>query len=122
MILNELHYAKVEEIEPNIVEVIANIGVEITLEDIEFMEKGFLEKFPGPYAELVNRVNDYSHTLDSLEKACNLKNCIAVAILVKNSLSFHAANIHKEYAGKIQVFVNKEEALVWLRAMLKQST
>ena len=121
MILDELHYATVEEIEPNIVEVIANMGVEVTLEDIELMEKGFLEKFTGPYAELVNRMNTYSHTHDSLEKACNLKNCIAVAILVKSNISFHAANIHKDYAGKIQVFMNRDEALTWLRAMLKKS-
>jgi len=120
MILDELHYATAEEIEPNIVEVIANKGAEITLEDIELLEKGFLEKFTGPYAELVNRMNSYSHTHESLEKACNLKNCIAVAILVQSKLSFHAAKIHEIFAGKIQVFVNRDEALTWLRASLKQ--
>ena len=63
MLLDELSFAKVIEIEPNIVEVIAHKGVEVTRDDMEVMEKGFLEKDSERYCELVNRINEYFHRI-----------------------------------------------------------
>lgn len=120
MILDELPFATVKEIEPNIVEVTAHEGVEITSQDMELMEKGFLQKFNGKYCELVNRVNQYSHTHDSMNKATSLKNCAAVAILVYGKTSEIFAGIHNQYEGNIQLFTVKEEALIWLREQLKK--
>ena len=119
MILDELSFAAVKEIEPNIVEVVAHKDIEITRENMELMEKGFLEKFSGQYCELVNRLNEYSHTHASMEVATNLKNCAAVAILVHGKNSEQIADLHKLYSVNVQVFMNRDEALVWLRAKLK---
>ena len=121
MILDELSYATVKEIEPKIVEVIAHKGVEITKEDMDLMEKGFLEKYGERYCELVNRINEYSHTHASMEIATNLKNCAAVAILVHSKNSKAIADLHTVYSDNVQVFMDRDEALVWLRAELKES-
>ena len=121
MILDELSFAVVKEIEPNIVEVIAHKDIEITRENMELMEKGFLEKFSGQYCELVNRQNEYSHTHASMEIATNLKNCAAVAILVHRNNSQQVADLHKLYSVNVQVFMNRDDALVWLRTKLKES-
>jgi hypothetical protein len=121
MILDELPFATVQEIEPNIVEVIAHKGAEITRQDMDLMEKGLLEKYGGPYCELVNRVNDYSHTHESMVKATNLKNCAAVAILVHGRISEKSAYIHRLYEGNFRVFTNRDKARSWLRERLKQS-
>ena len=119
MILDELSFAVVKELESNIVEVIAHKGIEITRENMELMEKGFLEKFSGQYCELVNRLNEYSHTHASMEVATNLKNCAAVAILVHRKNSEQIADLHKLYSDNIQVFMNRDEALGWLRTKLE---
>ncbi len=121
MILNNLSFGTAQEVEPNIVEIIANEGVEVTNACIEHLEAGLIEKYNRAYAILVNRVEEYSHTHSSMEKIAKLKNLAAIAVVVYNSRSVEIAGIHGLYMDKIRVFEDKDKALVWLRAMLEKS-
>ncbi len=115
MMLAEFTYGIIREVEPNIMEIIINEGVELSSQHIEQIELGLLEKYSGLSALLVNRVNSYSHTHESMQKIPELRNIAALAVVVYSDASAHAAKLHGLFQDNVQVFDNKESALVWLR-------
>jgi hypothetical protein len=122
MILDQLSFGTFQEIEPNIVEIIVDEGVDIDGRHIEQIEVGLLEKYDSSYALLINRLHAYSHTHVSMQKVAELKNLAAIAIVVYSDISRHAAMIHKVFQNNVQVFDEKDSALVWLRASMKKSS
>lgn len=118
MKLDQLEFGSFWEIEPKILEIIINEGVELRREHIERIEEGVLEKFSDKYALLINRVNSYSHTHDSMLRVAKMKNLTALAIVVYSDKAQHAAMVHRIYQDNIRVFDDKEEALSWLRETL----
>lgn len=121
MKLDDLTFGTFREIEPNIIEIIINEGVELSRQHIERIEERLLEKYGGMYALLINRVNSYSHTLDSMQKVAKLRNLTALAIVVYSEVSVHAARIHHLYQDNVQVFEDKESATAWLRDSIQKS-
>ena len=121
MILDDLTFGSFREIEPNILEIIINEGVELNSQHIERVEEGLLEKYDSAYALLINRLNSYSHTLDSMKKVSKLRNLAALAIVVYSRVSSHVAAIHRLYQDNIQVFEDKNSAMAWLRDSMQKS-
>lgn len=115
MILDELTFGIFREIEPGIMEIIIDEGIELGLTHIEKIEAGLLEKYSNAYALLINRLNSYSHTLESMQKVAKLQNLAAIAIVVYSDTSKHTANIHHLYQNNLQVFEERDRAIVWLR-------
>jgi hypothetical protein len=115
MILDDLDFGEFREIEPNIIEVIINEGVELRRSHIDLIEKGMLEQYDCPYACLVNRVNAYSHTHASMERVASMRNITRLAILVYSSVAKHAAEVHKLYQDNVRVFDDRDKAILWLR-------
>lgn len=122
MILDELTFGTFREIEPGIMEIIANEGIELDLKHIEQIEEGLLEKYSGAYALLINRVHSYSHTLESMQKVAKLRNLAALAIIVYSDLAEHAAKIHRLYQNNVQVFDDKDEAIDWLKNSIQKTS
>lgn len=122
MILDELTFGIFREIEPGIMEIIVNEGVELSSEHIERIEEGLLEKYSNAYALLINRVNSYSHTHASMQKVATLRNLAALAIVVYSDVSKHAAMIHRLYQDNLQVFDDKDTATAWLRDSMRMNT
>lgn len=118
--LENLEFGTFREIEPNILEIIINKGVQLDLAKIQEIEKGLLEKYKNPYALLVNRVNSYSHTHESMEKVANLRNLAGIAILVYTDFSRHTAMVHTLYQDNVRVFDDREEAVTWLMNILNK--
>ncbi|HUT65707.1 MAG TPA: hypothetical protein VMZ05_06110 [Spirochaetota bacterium] len=121
MILDDLPFGTFQEIEPNILEIIINEGVELDRDHIERIEEGLLEKYSGAYALLIDWVNSYSHKHDSMEQVVRLQNVAAVAIVIYSEASGTAANIHRLYMDNGQVFEDKARAMTWLRDVMKKS-
>lgn len=119
MILDDITFGTFREIEPCIMEIIVNEGVELSGQHIERIEAGLLEKYDRAYALLINRVNSYSHTLDSMKKVARLRNLVALAIVVYRVGSKHAAKIHQVYQDNVQIFADKESAVAWLRESMQ---
>jgi hypothetical protein len=122
MILDELTFGIFREIEPGIMEIIVNEGVELSSEHIERIEEGLLEKYSNAYALLINRVNSYSHTHASMQKVASLRNLVALAIVVYSDVSKHAAMIHRLYQDNLRVFDDKDTATAWLRDSMRMNT
>ncbi len=116
MKLEDLTFGSYREIEPKIVEVIINEGVELDDKMIKQAETALLDTFgQTPYALLVSRIYPYSHSMGSLTKVPKMANLAAIAIVVYSELSKHTARIHKIYQENVRVFDNKEDALIWLK-------
>jgi hypothetical protein len=116
MILDELTFGIFREIEPGIIEIIINEGIELGAKHIEKTEAGLLEQYKSAsYALLINRVNQYSHTFESIQKVAKLKNLAALAIVVYSDISKHAAKIHLMYQDNLRVFDDRQKAIAWLR-------
>jgi uncharacterized protein (DUF2384 family) len=122
MILNNLTFGTFQEIEPNIVEIIVDEGIELSDRHIEQIETGLLEKNDNSYALLINRLNSYSHTHASMQKVARLKRLVAIAIVVYSDISEQVAKIHQVLQDNVRIYQNKDSAIVWLKETIKNST
>jgi protein-tyrosine-phosphatase len=122
MILNNLSFGTFQEIEPNIVEIIVDEGIELSDRHIEQIETGLLEKYDNSYALLINRLNSYSHTHASMQKVARLKRLVAIAIVVYSDISEQVAKIHQVLQDNVRIYQNKDSAIVWLKETIKNST
>jgi hypothetical protein len=121
MKLEDLDFGDFKEIEPQIVEVIINEGVVLDGDKIQRVEEGFLEKYSNRYALLVNRINRYSHTHESMMRVSRLKNLAGMAILVYEDFAKQVALIHELYQQNVSVFDDRGKAIAWLRNILEKS-
>lgn len=115
MLLGELPFGTFEEVEPKIMEITINQGVQVSEKNIEEIEQGLLEKYQDKYALLINRKNAYSHGHESLARIGELKNVSSIAILVYSETSLMAAKIHLVYSKNVQIFTDRNSAINWLR-------
>ena len=122
MKLEDLEFGDFKEIEPQIVEVIINEGIALDGEKIQRIEERLLEKYSNRYALLVNRINHYSHTHESMMKVSRLRNLVGIAILVYEDFAKQVAAIHELYQRNVAVFDDREKAITWLRNLLKETS
>jgi hypothetical protein len=120
MLIDEIAYSTFHEISPNIMEIIVHEGEEITGERVIETHKAVYEKFNAPYALLINRINTYSHTRDSLLRISEEKNVIAFAIIVYSKTSRITAKIHTLFQDNVRIFDSKPSAIKWLRNIMNE--
>jgi len=120
--MEDLKFGDFKEIEPEIVEIIINEGVVLDADKIQIIEERLLEKYSNRYALLVNRINHYSHTHESMMKVSRLRNLAGIAILVYQDFAKQVAAIHELYQRNVAVFDDREKAITWLRNLLKETS
>jgi len=122
MILDYLNFGTFNEIEPNILEMIIDDGVELDRAKLTIVAAGLYEKFQkNSYAILANRQNIYSHTKSSIDVYANLKNLKGMANLINLDGSDHEDSSAKSLAGLARSFQNRDEAISWLKETLGQA-
>ena len=119
MKLEDLEFGDFKEIEPRIVEIIINEGAVLDADKIQMIEDRLLEKYSDRYALLVNRINHYPHTHESMMKVSRLRNLTGIAILVYEEFAKQVAAIHELYQRNVAVFNDREKAVTWLRNLVK---
>ncbi len=117
---HNLSFGNFNEIEPNVLEIIAHEGAVITKSNIIQLEEYLYEKYPTKFSLLINRVFSYSHEFGSMEQMSKVKNLAALAIVVQNPSKAEAAKIHKLFVKNVKVFFKKSEAIKWLMKMMEQ--
>jgi protein-tyrosine-phosphatase len=122
MILNNLSFGTFQEIEPNIVEIIVDEGIELSDRHIEQIETGLLEKYDNSYALLINRLNSYSHTHASMQKVARLKRLVAIAIVVYSDISEQVAKIHQVLQDNVRIYQDRDSAIVWLKETINKAS
>ena len=122
MKLKDLEFGDFKEIEPQIVEVIINAGVVLDGAKIQRIEEWLLEKYSKPYALLINRINHYSHTHESMMKVARLRNLAGIAILVYEDFAKQVAVIHELYQRNVGIFDDRGKSITWLRDLLEETS
>ena len=122
MKLENLKFGVFKEIEPLILEVIINEGVMLDGKKVQRIEAGLLDKYKGRYALLVNRINRYSHTHESMMQVSRLRNLAGIAILVYEDFAKQVAAIHELYQRNVGVFDDREKAIAWLKEVLESES
>lgn len=122
MKLRNLDFADFKEIEPQIMEIFVHEGVVLDSDKIQRIEKVLLERYSDPYALLVNRINRYSHTHESMMRVSRLKNLVCIAILVYEDFAKQVAAIHELYQQNVSVFDDRKKAITWLKDSLRKET
>ena len=121
MKLDDLDFADFKEIEPRIMEITTHEGVQLDGDKIERIEEALLEKYSDPYALLVNRINRYSHTHESMMRVSRMKNLVCIAILVYEDFAKQVAAIHELYQQNVSVFDDRKKAITWLKEFLEKN-
>ena len=109
MKLEDLEFGDFKEIEPRIVEIIINEGAVLDADKIQMIEDRLLEKYSDRYALLVNRINHYPHTHESMMKVSRLRNLTGIAILVYEEFAKQVAAIHELYQRNVAVFNDRKK-------------
>ena len=122
MILDYLNFGTFKEIEPNIMEMIIDDGVELDRAKLTIVAAGFYEKFQkNSFAILANRQNVYFHINSSMDVYANLKNLKGMANLTYFEESDAEESPAKSLAGLARNFQHREEAISWLKETLDQA-
>lgn len=122
MILDYLNFGTFEEIEPNIMEMIIDDGVELDRAKLTIVAAGFYEKFQkNSFAILANRQNVYFHTNSSIDVYGNLKNLKCMANLTHVEDSDAEDSSAKSLSGLARNFQHRDEAISWLKETLAQA-
>lgn len=121
MILDLIPFGSFKEIEPNILEMTINDGVDLDRSKLSVVATGLCEKYRGPYAILANRHNCYFHTDGSLEIYNNLSNMKGIAHLVHEDSSQKDSGACEVGDDPPRIFHNRADAILWLKEALAQA-
>lgn len=119
MLLDTLSFGTFQEAAPNIIEIIIHEDETMDEEAIALIEKGVLEKYSEQYCLLVNREHTYHHTPGSMVRIAQMKNLIAIAIVVHSKTAETFAKLHQRHQDNVMIFENRDNALQWLTEKLK---
>lgn len=123
---HRLSFAHFNILSDNIVEVVVDEGVQMTLEMIEECHKFIGNNFPEEFGMLINRVNNYSYTYEAKLSIASYSNLKAIAFVYYSKDSKEIT----EYLYKLRVFdewnyrlfsgleLGWQQALEWLQQEL----
>ena len=115
-----LSFADVYKHEQYIIEVCPHADIEISAENLDELQS-LINANPGSMLLLVNRSHEYSYSFAALQHIRALENVKALALLFNNLSESYIAKViqgNKENRNyPIEAFLNKDDALKWLRTV-----
>jgi len=124
MLVQKLSFGKVTLIYDDIAEVVANDGVEVTIEMIGEFHEFLINQMSRPFMLLINKRNSYSFTLEAQRYLYSLPDLYAVAVIAYNKASEETAkgilNFSPPELFQSKVFADRSSALEWLLIRQKE--
>ena len=114
-----LSFATVKFLRPNLIEIVVNDGVEITVAMLDEWVDFMLRRGEGPYYVLVNKVNGYSYSFDAQMHLSSI-DCVKAAAVVTYTVTgpFITQSIvemlQDDPKWEIETFAERDAALNWL--------
>lgn len=122
---HELYFGEITIIQHDIVELVVNEGQEVSKKELNVLNDFLLKNMPAKFSLLVNKINQYSYTLDAQQHLFDLEAFQAIAIIVHSKISkisnVSVMAIPKKKVTEAQVFDNREDGLAWLKKLQKAS-
>ncbi len=119
MELYELSFCNVEVLRSDIAEVSVFEGVDVDLKMVEEIHQCFLSIFAHSFSLLINKSNSYSTQFDALVHFGTLQSIDKIAVFAPNKLAKLSADFSADIPSSaelnIQVFIDRNDALAWLK-------
>jgi len=113
-----LSFCEISFIDPNIVEVVTDEGIEINAESVREYHGFYRTRFDAPFGVLVSKKHEYSYDFSAMLKIGDIENMEAVAVLhfSERSKAAHVLNkMPRPHKLNMQHFFDRDKALAWLR-------
>lgn len=121
----KLPFLKLIKLRPDLVEVIADEGVELDIDMVKQYHAWLLENMTPPFGILVNKINSYTYTFEAQRKIADLPEIKAMAVITYTQISTASTKslkaIPREIEWNLEIFDNRTSALDWLENELKKS-
>lgn len=115
---HQISFAKVNVLSHDIAEITVDGGADITLSMVKELHQLLLSLFSESFSLLVNKSNSYSTQLDALIHFGTLPAIDKIAVFAPNKLAKMSADfsatIPSSSVLNIEVFTERDDALVWL--------
>lgn len=109
-----LSFADLYFLGDGIAEVIADEGINVSVEMYEELLEAFGAHTPKPTKLLANRKNSYSFSFQAMQFANNSNAIEAVAVLERSSISRLVSRFAKPKHYRMKSFDNRDDAIAWL--------
>lgn len=127
---HNLSFAKVNLLSENVAEIIVGQDVEISLEMSEEYDEFLTQKFPGNFAILVNKINQYDFSFEAKLSMASHENLMAIAVITYDSEGKQSvenlAAMRKLDGWNLKMFdglnLGWQEGLDWLQGELNTIT
>jgi hypothetical protein len=124
MVVQKFSFGEVTLISDDIAEVVANDGVEVTIEMIGEFHELLINQMSRPFMMLVNKRNCYSFTLEAQQYIYSLPDLYAVAVVAYSKVGEETAkgilNFSPPELFQSKVFADRSSALEWLLTLRKE--
>jgi len=114
----ELPFAKINILQDDIAEVIANADIEVNVLMVDELHHFLISKLKSPFSILVNRCNQYTFDFDAQLKVGDIEQIHAVAAVTYTKTSTLVAkgmvDMPRSSTRITQFFSVRDEALKWL--------
>jgi hypothetical protein len=119
MDIHRVSFAKIQVLSADLAEITVDHGVDINLKMVTEIHRCLLSIFRYSFSLLINKSNSYSTQLEALILFGSLDAINKIAIFAPNryaqmSAEF-SATIPSSLELNIQVFTERDEALVWIK-------
>ena len=115
---HQISFAKVGILSHDLAEITVDSGADITLSMVNELHQLLLSLFSESFSLLINKTNSYSTQLDALIHFGTLPAIDKIAVFAPNKLAKMSADfsatIPSSNALNIEVFTERDDALVWL--------
>lgn len=113
-VVDVIHY------DNGLVELIGDDGITVSEENVREMFDFIATLEPRPQIALTNRRHHYSFSFDAIRFIQQYRGIKALAIVVYSRLSYLAAEFARSGHFKIRIFMDRDDAINWLSAVLKE--
>ena len=125
MKLYELPYAKIIILSDKIAEVVINDAVIMDTKMVEHYHEFLLSHLQPPFSLLINKINSYTYDFDAQIKLATIKEINVMAVVAYTRITKITtealASLPRDQKWNLEVFSNRNEALLWLLSEQKKS-
>ena len=118
MDVHQISFAKITVLRNDLAEIVVDDGVDINVKMVDEIHYCLLSIFNHTFSLLINKTNSYSSQLDALMKFGTLATINKIAIFAPNKMARMSADfsatIPSSKTLNIEVFIDRDDALLWL--------
>ena len=120
-----LSFTKIIKLDDNLIELIADEGVEIDIEMVKEFHDWCFKNLESSFGVLVNKKNSYTYTFEAQMKIGDYPDIIAISVITYSMISQTFTKLISQYPRKnkwnMEIFNDRETAIKWIKEELAKN-